>query len=87
MQLAMHGVVKSSAGMEDGSNGWWKGSTLKAKDQGRPETDPGEMQNVPKGDWLCQSYHCPGDKGAKVVNFKKNKKCFVCGASRRDNPI
>ena len=29
MQLAMHGVVKSSASFEEGSrNGWWKVSTV-----------------------------------------------------------
>jgi hypothetical protein len=83
MQLAMHGIVKSSAAMDQGPNGWWKGSTLKQKDKGGdPDAAAAEQHNVPKGDWLCQSYNCSKD-GKQYVNFKKNTKCMQCGAAKR----
>jgi len=77
MQLAMHGVVKSSASFEEGSrNGWWKGSVLKQK--AKEEESKAGAQALPSGDWLCQSYGCD-----RAVNFKKNAKCFKCGAAKR----
>ena len=78
MQLAQFGVVKSSAGIEEGdSNGWWKGTTLKQK-EATNEGSTDDKLALPKGDWLCQSYHCD-----QAVNFKKNTKCYKCGAARR----
>jgi len=71
----MHGVVKSSAGFEDGQNGWWKGAVLKQKDKGQIG---GAAQELPSGDWKCQSYNCDG-----AINFKKNEKCYKCGAAKR----
>lgn len=71
------GVVSSASAPSAGANEWWKG-TMVAKKASLGADSSGK--EIPPGDWQCQSYNC------SAVNFRRNDKCFKCGAAKRTGP-
>eukprot|EP00658_Telonema_sp_P-2_P084103 TRINITY_DN9248_c0_g2_i1.p1 TRINITY_DN9248_c0_g2~~TRINITY_DN9248_c0_g2_i1.p1 ORF type:complete len:239 (-),score=75.64 TRINITY_DN9248_c0_g2_i1:484-1200(-) len=75
MQSRGVGVVSSAAAPDGEQSAWWKGTIIAKKpDLG---ADKQLVNGYADADWTCQSYKCD------ARNYRRNDKCFKCGATRR----